>query len=113
MQVLIHTDHNLTATQAHAGELEVELTGALDRFSDDLTGVDAYLSDQSAGRSTGDDIRCLLEARPMRHGPLTVSHQAPSVAEASGGAARKLVALLTHTFDRAAEQDKRDSIRGH
>ena len=112
MKVLVHTDRNIHIDEGIEGRIEGALASALERFAHDVTRVEVHLSDDSAGRSTLDDIRCLLEARPARQDPVVVSHQAATVTEALTGATDKLEALLTHKFDRLAEKDQRDTIRG-
>ncbi|MEP7089355.1 MAG: HPF/RaiA family ribosome-associated protein [Nocardioidaceae bacterium] len=113
MKVLVHTDRNIHADASEVRRIEDDLTNALERFTEDLTRVEVHLSDESAGTSTDEDIACLLEARPAGRDPVTVSHQAATLAESLAGATRKLKALLTHTFDRLAEKDERDTIRRH
>lgn len=112
MKVYVHTDRNIHADAGQAQHIETDLSSALERFSDDLTRVDVQLSDESAGRKTGDDIHCLLEARPARQDAVTVAHRAATVTEACQGATDKLEALLTHKFDRLNDKDGRDTIRG-
>lgn len=112
MKILVNTDRNIHTTADKDRRIEDDLTVALERFAGDLTRVEVHLSDESAGRSTGDDIQCRLEARPAGQDPVTVSHQAMTESEALGGATDKLEALLTHKFDRLADKDRRDTIRG-
>ncbi len=111
MQVFVHTDRNIHTDAALEQRLGDGVASALDRFTDDLTRVEVHLSDESAGRSTEDDITCLLEARPARQDPVTVTHQATTVQEALTGATDKLETLLTRKFDRLHEKDRRDTIR--
>lgn len=67
MEVFVHTDRNLHADESE-DRIEVDVAKAVERFAEDLTRVEVYLSDESAGRSAGDDIRSLLEA-PRAPGP--------------------------------------------
>lgn len=113
MRVFVQTDRNIHADASEQRRIEDDLADALERFTEDLTRVEVHLSDESAGRSTDEDIHCLLEARPARQDPVTVSHQAATLSEALGGATHKLEALLTHKFARLTEKDRRDTIRGH
>lgn len=113
MKVLVHTDRNIHADAGDLRRIEADVAHSLARFDEDLTRIEVHLSDQSAGRSTVDDIHCLLEARPARQDPVTVNHQAATVEDALGGATDKLEALLTHKFDRLLDKDRRDTIRGH
>ena len=111
MNVLVHTDRNIHTDADLDQRLGDDVASALDRFADDLTRVEVHLSDESAGRSTEDDITCLLEARPARQDPVTVTHRASTVEDALSGATDKLETLLTRKFDRLHEKDRRDTIR--
>lgn len=113
MELFVHTDRNIYTDATEERRIEEGLANALERFAEELTRVEVHLSDESAGRSTGDDIHCLLEARPARQDPVTVSHQAATPGEALEGATHKLEALLSHKFERLTEKDRRDTIRRH
>ncbi len=112
MKVLINTDRNVHTDAGRERRIEDDLANALARFADHLTRVEVYLSDESAGRSTIDDIHCRLEARPAGQDPVSVSHQAMTETEALVGATDKLETLLTHKFDRLTDKDRRATIRG-
>jgi len=112
MKVLVHTDRNIHTDESQERRIQDDLAAALARFSESLTRVEVHLSDESAWRSTGDDIHCRLEARPTHQEPVTVSHQASTQEEALVGATDKMETLLTHKFDRLTEKDRRDTIRG-
>ena len=112
MEVLVNTDSNIDCDAEEVSRIKAGVTSAFGRFDHSLTRIEVHLRDESAGRGTGDDIRCLLEARPARQDPVTVSHQASTLDEALGGATDKLESLLTHKFDRLTDKDRRDTIRG-
>ncbi len=113
MEITVHTDHNIRGTDELTGRVEREVASALSRFSDRLTRVDVHLSDQSAGRATAGDIRCLVEARPERRPAVTVTDDADSVDAAVTGALHRLDHLLTTDEGRRQDRSGRDSIRGH
>jgi ribosome-associated translation inhibitor RaiA len=108
MQIQVDTDHNIDASQALIAHVEAEIDAVLARFAEHLTRIEVHLSDESAGRSTGDDKRCVLQARPAGRSPLTVTEQAATVDEALNGAVHKLKRLLVSAEDGNA----RASIRG-
>ncbi len=112
MLVLVNTDNNIDSDADRVGRIEAEVQSALERFDGDLTRVEVHLRDESAGRDTVDDIRCLLEARPTGLNPVVVTHNAGSVADAVGGATHKLEALLTSALDRRDDMRGRETIRG-
>ena len=87
MQIQVRTDNNIEAREGLASQVEAELAAALSRFSDQLTRVEVHLGDESAGRSSGDDKRCMLEARPAGRAPVAVTNYAATLGEA--GACRR------------------------
>ena len=100
MQVIINSDHNIALSATSSGDMSAMVEHTLGRFDSDLTRVEVHLSDESAGRSTGDDIRCLIEARPEGLNPETVTDNASSATDALSGALRKMVSVLDTTFGR-------------
>ncbi|MDP3208321.1 MAG: hypothetical protein Q8M65_04155, partial [Rhodoglobus sp.] len=81
-------------------------------FASHLTRVEVHLIDESAGRSTGDDIRCRLEARPEGRGPEFVTDNAASVDGAVGGALRKMHSVLDTTFGKLDQNKGASSMGG-
>ena len=100
VQVIINSDHNIALSETSSGDMSAMVEHTLGRFDSDLTRVEVHLSDESAGRSTGDDIRCLIEARPEGLKPETVTDNASSATDALSGALRKMVSVLDTTFGR-------------
>lgn len=111
MDVIVNTDHNITLTEKAIGEMESVVETTLGHFASHLTRVEVHLTDGSAGRSTGDDIRCRLEARPEGRNPEFVTDNASTVDEAVSGALRKMRHVLDTTFGRV-DQHKGDSSMG-
>lgn len=112
MKVIVNTDSNITLTEDATLELESVVQTSLDRFDSHLTRVEVHLSDASAGRSTGDDIRCRLEARPKGRGPEFATHNAAGTDAAVSGALRKLVQVLDTTFGRIDQRKGGRSMGG-
>lgn len=112
MKVQINSDKNVDVSEAHAERMEADVGTALERYGDHLTRVEVHLRDESAGRPTGDDIRCLIEARPASRQPVVVTDRAPTTRAAFDGALEKLVALLGSEFGRLKDKDLRRTIRG-
>jgi len=101
MHVQINTDSNIEGDNALTQQVEAVVRGALDRFSERITRVDVYLSDENSDKKFGiDDMRCLLEASLVGLQPTVVSHQAVTVEQAVDGAAGKLKRSLETTFGR-------------
>lgn len=113
MKILLNTDHNVQGSAAFSTRIQTDLEVALTRFEDRLTRLEVHLGDESAGRTTGDDFRCLIEARPAGADPVTVTHHAGNLDEAVNGATDKLVSLLSSKFDRLESRQSRETIRDH
>jgi hypothetical protein len=111
MQILVNTDDNVEGNEELTRHVEAEIGAALSRFSDQLTRVEAHLSDESAGKSGGAGRRCVLEARPAGQQPVAVTHHAPTLGEACSGAAQKLKNLLESQFGRLDDRKRGASIR--
>lgn len=73
---------------------------ALDRFGDRITRVEVHLSDVNGDKASGEDKRCLLEARPAGHEPIAVTAQATDIEGALHEATLKVQRLLTSLFGR-------------
>ena len=112
MQVIVNTDKNVELTEESIGALEELVTSKLEHVSSRLTRVELHLSNASAGRSTGDDIRCRVEARPEGRNPEIVTDDASSVDSAVAGALGKLARLLDTVFGRADHRKGRTSMGG-
>ena len=90
MQIQVHTDNNITGREDVVRLVQSTVEGAIGRFADRITRVEAHLSDTNSHKSKGDDKRCLLEARLAGLQPIAVSHQAPTIELAVTSAADKL-----------------------
>ena len=107
MQVIVNTDHNIALTEESIGAMEAHVSEKLEHVSSRLTRVEVHLSSESAGRSTGDDIRCRLEARPEGRNSEIVTDDASTVDDAVSRALGKLLRVLESTFGRL------DHHKGH
>jgi len=104
MKIQVNTDHNI-----HGGEDVVRLVnasveGAVGRYGDRLTRVEAHLSDENSLKSGSDDKRCMLEARLAGLQPIAVSHQAATLELAVSEAADKLQRLIESTLGRLQDR---------
>ena len=62
MQIYVHTDNNIDGSGELTAYVERKVADALSRFSDHITRIEVHLSDESGGRATGADIRCMRGA---------------------------------------------------
>ncbi len=112
MKIQVNTDKNIEGGADLAERTEADVASALARFEQRLTRIEVHLRNESAGRTTGEDVRCLIEARPAGRDPVAVTHHATTVPEALRGATDKLEALLSGTFGQEEDQNLRATIRG-
>lgn len=111
MLVQLHTDTNVVLDAELEERLAASVSEQLERFSTALTRVEVHLSDQSASRRGATDIRCVIEARPTGRGPVAVTADDATVADALDAGVAKLAASLARTLDRG-DRRSRETIRG-
>jgi len=99
MKVHLNTDKNISGSEGLSGHADRVVGGALERFADRLTRVEAHLSDVNSHKNgDGVDKRCMLEARVAGHQPIAVTEDAETVEQALSGAAQKLKRALDSMF---------------
>lgn len=98
MQIQLNTDKNVVGSDDLALQLEGKIRAALGHLSDRITRVEVHLSDVNGGKTSGDDKRCMIEARVAGRQPMSVTHEAPTVTLAIDGAADKLARALDSEF---------------
>jgi hypothetical protein len=106
MKVIINTGHNIPLAESSIAEMESLVASTLKYFESRLTRVEVHLTDGSAGRSTGDDIRCRLEARPEGLNPEFATDNASTVDGALAGALQKMTHVLETTFGRIDDKHR-------
>src|SRR4051794_39055873 len=99
MLVQVKTDNHVDGSVDLSRRVEDELTASLDRFGPRITRVEVHIQDVNAQKS-GNDMRCMMEARVAGHQSVAVTHVADALEEAISGAAEKLERALDHLFDR-------------
>jgi ribosome-associated translation inhibitor RaiA len=96
MQVMLNTDPHTDGRHEMAEHLEAVIKDALDRFGEQVTRVEAHLSDaKSHAKSSPDEIHCILEARLVGLDPVVVKDQAGTAHQAIQGAVGKLKRAIT------------------
>jgi ribosome-associated translation inhibitor RaiA len=111
MLIQVNTDDNIAGGEKFSRYVETEIARLLSRFSDQLTRIEIHLSDENAAKSGGADKRCLMEARPTSHQPVSVTHDATTLEDAFTGAAKKLLRLLESDLGRKTDHKGGASIR--
>lgn len=103
MQILVNTDHNITADASLTERVEAAVSDSIGRFAERIVKVEAFLSDTNSSNKHGaGDKRCVLEAKVAGANSVVASDEAPTVLEALEGAAGKLERALEHAFGKHA-----------
>ncbi|HEY8370806.1 MAG TPA: HPF/RaiA family ribosome-associated protein [Thermodesulfobacteriota bacterium] len=103
MHVQVNTDGRIRGGESLAREVEVMMREAFARFADRITRLEVHLSDVNALKS-GEDKRCVLEARLAGLDPVAASDQAETMRQAIDGATRKLERALDSTLGRLGQR---------
>ena len=104
MQIQVNTDNNITGREDVVRLVNSSVEGAVGRFADRITRVEAHLSDTNSHKSKGDDKRCLLEARLAGLQPLVVSLEAATIEIAVTAAADKLQRAIENKMGRLQDR---------
>ncbi|MDN5769155.1 MAG: HPF/RaiA family ribosome-associated protein [Humibacillus sp.] len=108
MHVEIHTDNTINGSDALTASVTDEVRESLEHHDGRVQRIEVHLADESAGRATEDDIRCLLTADLKGQSQVVASHHANSVEQAVTGAAHKLARAIEHRLGRISGQTARD-----
>jgi ribosome-associated translation inhibitor RaiA len=98
MQIQVSTDHNVEGREAFIEHVKSVVEDRVGRFHDRVTRVEVHATDENGAKTSADDKRCVMEARPQGHQAVAVTHHAGTVHDAVAGAAHKLERLLETTF---------------
>jgi hypothetical protein len=108
MKIQVNTDRNIEADDDLASQVRAIAGGTLERFSERLTRVEVYLSDENSDSKFGArDMRCVLEVRLAGRSPEAVSHDAATWEHAIEGASEKLMRSLESTLGRLDDHRQR------
>jgi hypothetical protein len=114
VKIQINSDKNVAVDTKVISFVTDEVNRALKVFAGKLTRVEVHLSDVNSSKFGTHDKRCLIEARPARHRPVTVRSGAPTVRAAVGDALTKLRSSLRTFFGRLGKrhEDKTSIAEG-
>ncbi len=100
MRIQINSDKNILVDARLTRFVKGEVNRVLKRFTHKLTRVEVHLSDANSHKPGHLDKRCLIEARPARHRPLTAASRAAKIEGTLKGALAKLQSSLQTLFGR-------------
>ncbi len=102
MQIQVYGDNHIKSDTELTSLVEAEVNHALGRFSNHLTRIEVHISDEN-GAKGGIDKRCLIEARPAGHQPVTTSSEASEIEQAVKHASEKMKKALDSLFGKLDE----------
>lgn len=90
MQVQVSTDNHIKGSDEFFQKISAEVERGLSRYAEQITRVEVHLSDVNGPKVSGEDKRCLLEARLAGRQPIAVTHESATVDEAIIEACEKM-----------------------
>lgn len=112
MEIQVNSDKNVLVDSQVIRFIGAEVNRVLKRFAGRLTRVEVHLSDVNSHKFRTNDKRCLIEARPARHLPLTASSQATTMREALRGTLAKVRNSLQTLFGRLGRLHENSTKNG-
>ncbi len=106
MTIQFNTDHNISGSEEFRAPLIALITQGLDRFSSQITRVEAHVTDEDGNKDGQNDKQCVLEARLEGMRPIAVTHHANTHEQAVVGAIEMLKASLETTLGRLGDFHK-------
>jgi ribosome-associated translation inhibitor RaiA len=114
MQVQVETDNHIENREELSRYVQGVVAGAAERFRDQVTSLLVYLhDDNSPGKGSLDDFRCLIEARLAGIKQVAVSGHANNMHTAINGAADKLTRALDSHFGKLEDRQRHAAGTGH
>ena len=108
----IHISAHDTAGDAEfTSRVEAAVATGLDRFARRISRVEVHLGDENGSKHGADDKRCVIEARPINHTPVVVTHQAPTIPLAIDGAIEKARKALDKALAARTDHKGAPSLR--
>jgi ribosome-associated translation inhibitor RaiA len=106
MKIQLKTDANVESGEGLADHVTHVVEKALSHVSSHVTRVEVHISDENGAKTSGEDKRCMMEARFEGRQPTAVTHHAGSVHQAIEGAADKLQRLLESTLEKLRDSHR-------
>jgi ribosomal subunit interface protein len=104
MNIQVNSDNSIEGGEELNNFIESSLKDHFDRYKNAITRIEVYLSDENAAKASGNDKRCLLEARISNHQPVVASHHADNIHQAFEAASDKLLRSLDSMVGRMTDR---------
>ena len=106
MQIYVHSDHTIRVDTRVFAFVEGRARSTLERFQRRITRLEFHLSDVNSHKSSVQEKRCVIEARPAGSHPVVVMMAAANTRSAVTGSLSKLKAALERTLARSHSRSK-------
>lgn len=100
MKIQINTDKNIDGHARLENYFSGELEKGLARFEDKITRIEVHFGDENGEKFSLQDKKCVIEVRPQKLQPITVTEHAETLEKAFSGALSKIKKSLTTTFEK-------------
>ncbi|HAY33637.1 MAG TPA: HPF/RaiA family ribosome-associated protein [Ignavibacteria bacterium] len=107
MKIQFNTDNNIKGSEKFREPLITMLSEELSRFSDKISRLEVFLTDETGKKNGQMDKRCVLEARIAGRQPVAVKSKADTIHKAVDVAVDKLKNSLTTKLDRRKNHVKK------
>lgn len=104
MQIQINTDKNIEGSQRLESFVKEKIGNSLDRFSDQITRLEVFLTDQNADKGGNDDQQCRIEARLKGLQPIAITAKESQMEKAINSAIDKMKSTLATTLGKLADR---------
>ncbi len=94
MTIQFNTANNINGSETLNARLSAVIAEKLSRFSDQITRIEAHLTDTNGAKEGSNDKKCVLEARLEGLNPIAVTNLADNYDDAVTGATTKLKAAM-------------------
>ena len=112
MQVKVIGDNHVKGTAEVAQDIESSVEAALRRFGQQITRVEAHLSDENSHKHGNSDKQCTVEAHVAGLQAIAATGNGATLKQAVAEALDKLVAQLEHKLGRLGERKGRTAMGG-
>ncbi len=107
MKIQFNTDNNIKGSEKFREPLIAMLTEELSRFSERISRLEVYLTDETGKKNGQMDKRCVLEARIAGIQPIAVKSKADTIHKAVDEAVDKLKNSLTTKLGRRKNHSRK------
>jgi hypothetical protein len=94
MIIQFNTDKTIEVKERYESYFTTKIKQDLKRFQNDISRIEAHISDENGKKDGVNAIRCLLEARIEGKKPISVVDQGNTIELAISGSTAKLKTLL-------------------